>query len=138
MSTASPDTWADVVAVATQRAASSSEPYFETASWSSCSWYAGERQPLSTKKSTPSAAAAVAARRSAVRRAGSRLETPGTSLSKTVVPAGTAPSASPSTRPCCDRGNVVLGKRCLDVIRDCGALRTTSTGAAAVEDDAAW
>ena len=32
MSTASPDTWADVLGVATQRAASASEPYFETAS----------------------------------------------------------------------------------------------------------
>ena len=32
MSTASPDTWADVSGVATHRAASSSEPYFETAS----------------------------------------------------------------------------------------------------------
>lgn len=39
MSTASPDTWADVVGVATQRAASSSEPYVETASWRSWSWY---------------------------------------------------------------------------------------------------
>ena len=48
MSTASPDTWADVSGVATQRAASSSEPYSATASRSSCSWYAGERQPLLT------------------------------------------------------------------------------------------
>src|SRR5262245_56384644 len=138
MSTAFPDTWADVVGVATQRAASSLEPYLETASRSSCSWYAGERQPLSTKTSTPSAAAAVAARRRASRRAGSRLATPGTSSSKTVVPSGTAPSASPSTCPCRNRGNVVLGERGLDENRDGEALRTTSTGAAAVEDDAAW
>jgi hypothetical protein len=48
MSTASPDTWAEVSGVATQRAASLSEPYFATASRSSCSWYFGERQPLST------------------------------------------------------------------------------------------
>ena len=39
--------------VATHRAASFSEPYFEIASWSSCSWYSGERQPLSTKKLDP-------------------------------------------------------------------------------------
>ena len=31
-----------------------SEPYFETASRRSCSWYSGERQPLSTSNSTPS------------------------------------------------------------------------------------
>jgi hypothetical protein len=37
-STASPDTWADVLGVATQRAASASEPYFETASRRSRSW----------------------------------------------------------------------------------------------------
>ena len=53
MSTASPDTCADVSGVATHRAASSSEPYFETASRSSCSWYAGERQPLLTTKLDP-------------------------------------------------------------------------------------
>ena len=46
--------------------------------------------------STPSPAASVAAWRRAPRRAGSRLATPGTSSSKTVVPSGTAPSASPS------------------------------------------
>ena len=39
---------ADVLGVATHRAASFSEPYLEIASWSSCSWYFGERQPLST------------------------------------------------------------------------------------------
>ena len=38
MSTASPDTWADVLGVATHRAASASEPYFETASSEECSW----------------------------------------------------------------------------------------------------
>ena len=54
MSTASPDTCADVSGVATQRAASSSEPYFATASRRSCSWYAAERQPLSTWNATPS------------------------------------------------------------------------------------
>ena len=48
MSTASPDTCADVLGVATHRAASASDPYFVTASWRSCSWYSGERQPLST------------------------------------------------------------------------------------------
>ena len=46
MSTASPDTCADVLGVATQRAASAAEPYFEIASRSSCSWYSGERRPL--------------------------------------------------------------------------------------------
>ena len=99
MSTASPDTWADVSGVATHRLASASEPYFEIASWRSRSWYAGERQPLSTTNSTPSFAASVAALRRAPRSAGSSLATPGTS-SKTVVPSGTAPSASPSARGC--------------------------------------
>ena len=47
-STASPMTWRDVVGVATQRAASAREPYCATAWSSSCSWYAGERQPLLT------------------------------------------------------------------------------------------
>ena len=46
MSTASPDTCADVPGVATHRAASASEPYFAIASSRSCCWYAGERQPL--------------------------------------------------------------------------------------------
>ena len=59
MSTASPDTWADVSGVATHRAASASEPYSETASRRSCSWYSGERQPLSTESSTPSSAASL-------------------------------------------------------------------------------
>src|SRR5438128_1055716 len=77
-STACPDTWADVLGVATHRAASSTEPYFETASWKSRSWYAGERQPLLTTSSTPSCAASVAARRRAARRAGSRSATAGT------------------------------------------------------------
>ena len=58
MSTASPDTCSDVAAVATHRAASSSEPYSEIASRSSSSWYAGERQPLVTVNSTPSSDAA--------------------------------------------------------------------------------
>ena len=66
----------------------------------SCSWYSGERQPLSTKNSTPSSAASVAAWRRAPSRAGSRLATPGISSSKTVVPSGTAPSASPSAPRC--------------------------------------
>ena len=48
MSIASPFTCSDVSGVATQRVATSSEPYFETASRRSRSWYAGERQPLST------------------------------------------------------------------------------------------
>ncbi len=46
MSTASPDTCADVPGVATQRLASASDPYFEIASRSSWAWYAGARQPL--------------------------------------------------------------------------------------------
>src|SRR3954447_22211552 len=96
MSTASPDTCRDVVPVATHRAASASEPYLAIASRRSWSSYAGERQPLLTTSSTPSAPASVAARRRARRRAASRLATPGTSSSKTVVPAGTAPPASPS------------------------------------------
>src|SRR3954470_22581536 len=95
MSTASPETWGDVVPVATHRAASASEPYLAIASRRSWSSYAGEGQPLLTTSSTPPAAAAVAARRRARRRAGSRLATPGTSSSKTVVPSGTAPPASP-------------------------------------------
>ena len=66
----------------------------------SCSWYSGERQPLSTKNSTPSYAASVAAWRRAPSRSGSRLATPGISSSKTVVPSGTAPSASPSAPRC--------------------------------------
>ncbi len=82
--------------VPTHRAACRSEPYFDTAPWRRRSWYAGERQPLLTTKSTPSSAASVAAWRRAPRSAGSRFATPGTSSSKTVVPSGTAPSASPS------------------------------------------
>src|SRR5829696_7447278 len=104
MSTASPDTWADLSGVATHRAASSSEPYFDTASRRSRSWYAGERQPLSTRNSTPPPAASVAARRTAPSRRGSSLATPGTSSSKTVVPSGTAPPASPSAARCSSRG----------------------------------
>ncbi len=115
MSTASPDTCADVLGVATHRAASASEPYSETASRSSCSWYSGERQPLSTKSSTPSYAASVAARRRAPRRAGSRLATPAIPSAKTVVPSGTALSRSPGA-PRCSR-------------------RRTSIGNAAVEDE---
>ena len=45
---------------------------------------------------------------------GSRLATPGTPSSKTVVPSGTAPSASPSARGC--------------------SLRRTSLGGASVEE----
>src|SRR3954451_19494129 len=100
MSTASPDTCGDVVPVATHRGASPSEPYLAIASRRSWSSYAGERQPLLTTRSTPSAAASVAARRRARTRAGSRLATPGTSSSKTVVPSGTAPPASPSASRC--------------------------------------
>src|SRR3954447_15880521 len=105
MSTASPDTCRDVVPVATHRAASASEPYLAIASRRSWSSYAGERQPLLTTRSTPSAAASVAARRRARTRAGSRLATPGTSASKTVVPSGTAPPPSPSAsrRSLCER-----------------------------------
>ena len=95
-STASPFTCADVWGVATQRAASASEPYFETACWSSCSWYAAERQPLSTVNRTPLAAASVAARRRAASRSASSLATPGISSSKTDVPVGMAPPATPS------------------------------------------
>src|SRR4028119_1344323 len=57
MSTASPDPCAEVSAVATHRAASSSDPYSATASRSSWSWYSGERQPLVTATSTPTSAA---------------------------------------------------------------------------------
>ena len=57
-------TWSGV---ATHRAASSSEPYVETASRRSCAWYSGERQPLLTTNSTPSSAASVAAWRRAPR-----------------------------------------------------------------------
>src|SRR5436189_4974330 len=135
MSTASPDTWGDVSEVATHRAASSSEPYFETASSRSCSSYAGERQPLLTKSSTPSSTASAAARRRAPRRAGSSLATPGISSSKTVVPSGTAPSASPNAPPRSDRLDVVLGERGLDDFRGGEAVRRTSIGAAAVEDE---
>ena len=99
-STASPSTWSDVAGVATQRAASALEPYFEIASSSSCSWYAGERQPLLTSNTTPSPAASSAARRSAPRRAGSSLATPGYSSSKTVAPSGTSPSATPGSWWC--------------------------------------
>src|SRR5262245_32138854 len=136
MSTASPDTCADVLGVATQRAASSSEPYFETASWRSCSWYSGDRQPLSTTNSTPSCAASVAARRRAPRRAGSRLATPGISSSKTVVPSGTAPSASPSAPRCSEGLGVALGEiGGLDEFREGEGGRRTSLGDAAVEDE---
>src|SRR3954471_21512063 len=100
MSTASPETWGDVVPVATHRAASASEPYLAIASRRRWSSYAAERQPLLTTSPTPSAAASVAARRRARRRAGSRLATPGTAPSKTVVPSGTAPPASPSAPRC--------------------------------------
>ena len=89
-----------MLGVATHRAASSSEPYSETASRRSRFWYSGERQPLSTTNSTPSSAASVAAWRRAPRRAGSRLATPGIASSKTVVPSGTAPPASPSAPRC--------------------------------------
>src|SRR2546421_1657786 len=98
MSTASPDTCADVLGVATHRAASISEPYLAIASSSSCSWYFGERQPLSTENVTRSRAASVAAWRRARWNAGSRLATAGYSSSKTVTPSGTTPSASPSAR----------------------------------------
>src|SRR3954447_20425113 len=107
MSTASPDTCADVPGVATQRAASASEPYLRTASRRSCCWYSAERQPLSTTTPPPSAAAAVAAWRRAPCSSGSRLATPGIPSSKTVVPAGTAPSASPSASRSSLRGVVV-------------------------------
>jgi hypothetical protein len=45
---AAPNTSAHVSGLATQRAACASEPYFETASRRRCSWYSGDRQPLST------------------------------------------------------------------------------------------
>src|SRR5882762_8965655 len=90
MSTASPDTCADVSGDATQRAASSAEPYFATASRRSRAWYSGERQPLSTRNATP---LSVAAWRRAPRSAGSSLATPGISSSKTVVPSGTTDDA---------------------------------------------
>src|SRR3954451_6368093 len=127
MSTASPDTWGDVSEVATHRAASCSEPYFETASSRSCSSYAGERQPLLTTNSTPSSAASVAARRRAPRRSGSSLATPGTSSSKTVVPSGTAPPGSPSASPCS------LRERSRGLAADVG--EGTLEGDDTVEDD---
>ena len=104
MSTASPFTCADVSGVATHRVAASSDPYFEIASSSSRCWYAGERRPLSTKNSTPPAAASVAAWRSAASRSGSSSATPGIPSSKTVVPSGTAPPASPSAPRRSSRG----------------------------------
>ena len=116
------------VGVATQRAASSSEPYFETASRSSRSWYAGERQPLLTWNSTPSSAASVAAWRRAPRRAGSSLATPGTSSSKTVVPSGTAPSASPSAPRCSPRRHVDGRMRRRGRGRGPSRTRTPATG----------
>ena len=91
-----------------------SEPYFATASSSSCSWYAGERQPLSTKNSTPSSAASVAARRRAARRAGSRLATPGPRR----------------RRPSCRRGRHRQPRRARH-----GARRGASMGDAAVDDE---
>src|SRR3954470_9281666 len=123
MSTASPDTCADVLGVATHLAASCCEPYLEIASRKSRAWYAGERQPLSTTNSTPSAEASTAASRRAPRSAESSFATPGTSSSKTVVPSGTALSASPSAPRCrllgADRGGAAVG----------------AEGARAVEDD---
>ena len=122
MSTASPETWADVSGVDTQRAASSSDPYSEIASRSSCSWYARERQPLLTWSWTPSPAASDPARRRAARKAASRLVTAGTSSSKTVTPSGTAPSARPSTplgSPCRPRGGS-RSRRCLRAMGDGG------------------
>jgi hypothetical protein len=129
MSTASPDTWADVAGAATQRAASACEPYLATASWSRCAWYSGDRQPLSTMNSTPSPAASVAAWRTAPRRSGSRLATPGTSSSKTVVPSGTAPAASPSAsrKSPLTRPGLRRDARC--------SLRGTLFGDAAVADE---
>ena len=96
MSTASPETWADVSAVATHRAASCSEPYVETASRRSCSWYAGERQPLLTSNSTPSSAASVAASAQRVQQIGVEVGDARDLASKTVVPSGTTPSAAAS------------------------------------------
>jgi hypothetical protein len=90
MSTASPDTCEDVSAVATQRAASSSEPYLVTASRRSRSWSARLRQPLLTTRATPSCAASSAARRRAARSSGSRFATAGTSSSKADAPSGAA------------------------------------------------
>ena len=75
------------------------EPYFATASSSRCSWCAGDAPAaVDVERRAPSPPASVAARRSAPSRAGSRLATAGTSSSKTVVPSGTTPSASPSAR----------------------------------------
>ena len=81
--------------MATHRAASSSEPYYGTACWSSCSWYSGERRHC-LRRTHPVVGGSVAAWRRAPRRAGSTLATPGIASSKTVAPAGTAPSAPPS------------------------------------------
>src|SRR3954447_1020605 len=134
MSTASPDTCADVAGVATQRAASASEPYLRTAWRRSCCWYSAERQPLSTTRPTPSAAAAVAARRNAPCSAGSSLATPGIASSKTVVPAGTAPSASPRA-PWCTMRRTALGDGIEDedVVRDeAGSLEPRAAAIAAM------
>src|SRR4051812_27963322 len=131
MSTASPETWADVSEVATQRAASASDPYFEIASRRSCSSYSGERQPLLTTNSTPSSAASAAAWRRAPSRAGSRLATPGIPSSKTVAPSGTAPSASPSEPRCSD----LPGGPGIDESHGSEALRRASIGEAAVGDE---
>jgi hypothetical protein len=58
------------------------------------------------------------------------LATPGIASSKTVVPLGTAPSASPSAR------RFVLGQLGLETFREGEALRRTSIGRdAAVEDE---
>ncbi len=102
MSTASPDTCADVAGVATQRAASSCDPYFRTASWRRRSWYAVDRHPLSTRSATPSSPAATAARRRASRSAESSRVTVGTSSHTDTPPSGVTPSSS-SSEPRCSR-----------------------------------
>ena len=141
MSTACPETWVDVSGVATHRAAAFLEPYFEIASRRSRSWYAGERQPLVTKISTPSPDAATAARRRAASRSGSRLATPATSPSKVVVPSGTTPSASPSAPVRSGRGTTVPPGTELAVSRSSLGVSAPSTGMRAATDadeDADW
>lgn len=124
MSTACPETCSDVAGVATHRAACATEPY-SRAAWSRrCAWYAGERQPLLTTNSTPSPAAYLDARRRAPRSAGSSLPTPGTVLSKTVVPSGMAPSALPSEPPGWLRGR----EGSADVTDDRGVVQDDASG----------
>ena len=84
--------------------------------------------------STASSAASVVAWRRAPRRAGSSLATAGTSSSKTVVPSGTAPSASPSAPRSPGAPGAPSAPRC-SLRRPRCLLRGTSVGDVAVEDE---